>query len=81
MDITFRDATDALGVPLEVIAEAIDRSYATVAAYRTGRVQPPAEVWRSLATFAREHVTDVRETAREIAAVATAAEREERQRQ
>jgi predicted ATP-grasp superfamily ATP-dependent carboligase len=76
--ISFREATDQLAVPLETIAEVTSRSYPTVLAYRQGQRRPPADVWRALAAFAREHAGVVRETASAIAAVARAAERHER---
>lgn len=76
--MTFKDATDRLGVPLERIAEATGRSYMTIVGYRAGQREAPADVWRALADFAREHAADVRALVKEFNAVARELERAEK---
>lgn len=51
----FRVVTDKLSVSLDEVAKAVGKTYATVAAYRTGKREPPPEVWRRLARFIRHH--------------------------
>jgi transcriptional regulator with XRE-family HTH domain len=53
--VTFKEATDLLSVPLEQVAEAVGKTYATVLAYRTGDRMPPLETRARLAAFMRKH--------------------------
>lgn len=52
--MTFREATDLLSMPLEEIASAVGKTYATVLAYRTGGRIPPPDVRVKLAALMRE---------------------------
>jgi hypothetical protein len=63
----FRAITDQLSVPLEDVARAIGKTYATVAAYRHGKREPPPEVWRRLARFIRSHGSKLTERVAEQA--------------
>lgn len=65
--MTFREATDVIGLPLEVIATEIGRSYPTTLAYRQEQRRVPSEVWAVLARLARERASELRSAAREIA--------------
>jgi hypothetical protein len=55
--MTFKEATDLLSMPLQEIASAIGKTYATVLAYRTGGRVPPKEVTTKLAQLMRERAT------------------------
>ncbi len=52
--MTFKEATDLLSMPLEEIAAAVGKTYATVLAYRTGGRVPPPDVHVKLAELMRE---------------------------
>lgn len=52
--MTFREATDLLSMPLEEVANAVGKTYATVLAYRTGGRIPPPAVRSKLASLMRE---------------------------
>lgn len=71
----FKDATDRLALPLEVIAEITGRSYATILAYRQGTRQPPADVWRALAEHAKRHTADLKGLTKELSDTADKLER------
>lgn len=64
--MTFKEATDLLSMPLEEIASAIGKTYATVLAYRTGGRVPPREVTIKLAQLMRERAKDLQERADEL---------------
>lgn len=61
--MTFKEATDLLSMPLEEIANAIGKTYATVLAYRTGGRVPPPEVRVKLALVMRERASALLEHA------------------
>jgi transcriptional regulator with XRE-family HTH domain len=61
--MTFKEATDLLSMPLEEIASAIGKTYATVLAYRTGGRVPPPEVRVKLAKVMRERAAALLENA------------------
>lgn len=64
--MTFKQATDLLAVPLEQIADAVGKTYATVLAYRTGDRMPPPEVRARLAAFMRNHSASLLQAADEL---------------
>ena len=64
--MTFKEATDLLSVPLEQIAEAVGKTYATVLAYRTGDRLPPADARVRLAAFMRKHSASLLHAADEL---------------
>jgi hypothetical protein len=51
--MNFREATDLLSLPLEKVAEATGRSYATVLAYRTGDRDAPPVVLKAVGKLMR----------------------------
>ncbi len=61
--MTFKEATDLLSMPLEEIASAIGKTYATVLAYRTGGRVPPSDVQVKLAKLMRERAAALLEHA------------------
>lgn len=61
--MTFKEATDLLSMPLEEIASAIGKTYATVLAYRTGGRVPPQEVSVKLAELMRNRAVALLEQA------------------
>lgn len=64
--MTFKEATDLLSMPLEEIANAIGKTYATVLAYRTGGRVPPPEVRAKLANVMRERAAALLEHADQL---------------
>lgn len=64
--MNFKEATDLLSMPMEEIANAIGKTYATVLAYRTGGRVPPREVTVKLARLMRERGKDLQERANEL---------------
>lgn len=64
--MTFKEATDLLSMPLEEIADAIGKTYATVLAYRTGGRVPPPEVRVKLASLMRERAAVLLEYADQL---------------
>jgi transcriptional regulator with XRE-family HTH domain len=64
--MTFKEATDLLSMPLEEIADAVGKTYATVLAYRTGGRVPPLEVQAKLATLMRDRAQLLLKRADEI---------------
>lgn len=64
--MTFREATDILGLPLERIAEATGRTYGTILAYRRGDRQPPPAVLDVVVKLMREHSKDLSAAAEEL---------------
>jgi hypothetical protein len=62
----FKDATDLLSVPLDHIATALGKSYATVLAYRTGDRSPPPEVLSQLAVLMRHQARALAAAADEL---------------
>jgi hypothetical protein len=52
--MNFKEATDLLSMPLEEIANAIGKTYATVLSYRMGGRVPPPDVRLKLANVMRE---------------------------
>jgi hypothetical protein len=68
--MTFREATDLLSVPMDRVAEVIGRSYATVAAYRSGDRDTPPDVLVRLAGFMRRHAASLEAAADRLERVA-----------
>jgi transcriptional regulator with XRE-family HTH domain len=66
MVMNFREATDKLGVPLEEVARATNRSYGTILAYRRGDRQPPREVLSVIAQLMREQSRDLEAAAKRL---------------
>lgn len=64
--MTFKEATDLLSMPLEEIANAIGKTYATVLAYRTGGRVPPREVMSKLTQLMRERAKELTQRADEL---------------
>lgn len=64
--MNFKEASDLLSMPLEEIAKAVGKTYATVLAYRTGGRLPPKEVTTKLARLMRERAKDLQERADEL---------------
>jgi hypothetical protein len=64
--LNFRDATELLSLPLERVAEATGRSYATVLAYRTGGRDAPPEVLKAVGILMRRHATVLLDASREL---------------
>ncbi len=62
----FKEATDLLAVPLEEVAKAVSRSYATTLAYRNRARVPPAQVMDRLAAFMRNHSRRLAQAADEL---------------
>lgn len=64
--MNFREATDLLSMPLEEVASAVGKTYATVLAYRTGGRVPPPEVRVKLAHLMRERANVLLERADDL---------------
>ena len=62
----FKQATDLLSVSVEEVARVVGRKYRTVIAYRQGDREVPAEVWRKLAAYMRQHSAELAEVADEL---------------
>jgi hypothetical protein len=64
--MNFKEATDLLSMPMDEIAKAIGKTYATVLAYRTGGRVPPREVTTKLAQLMRDRAKNLQERADEL---------------
>ncbi|HEY7769332.1 hypothetical protein, partial [Longimicrobium sp.] len=65
-----KEATDLLSLDLKAIAQAIGRSYPTVAAYRAGDREATPDVLRTLAGFMEDHAKAIRQMSVRVAAEA-----------